>query len=329
MSSGLLTLLVAVLGFITVAGLGWAVVGGDDASAKAVKRAQGLVNREAAADTTRGRKAQSGPDARRRQILKTLKDQDRLQKRVRHSLASQLQQAGLGDKLRTFWIASAVLGVVVGLVVIVLRQPWWAALVLSAGAGLGLPRWVINTLATRRTKTFTAAFPDAMDIIVRGLRSGLPVHDCLRVIAKETPAPLCTEFQRLVENLGVGLSMDQALERMYESMPSAEVRFFSIVLAIQAKSGGNLAEALGNLSTVIRARKMMREKIKAMAAEAVASAGIIGSLPPGVVLMISITSPKYMVPLFTDPRGNLILAGGVMWMGIGIFVMRRMINFKI
>jgi tight adherence protein B len=132
-----------------------------------------------------------------------------------------------------------------------------------------------------------------------------------------------------VENLGVGLSMEQALERMHENMPSPEVRFFSIVLAIQAKSGGNLAEALGNLSIVIRARKMMREKIKAMAGEAVASAGIIGSLPPAVIVMISITSPSYMVPLFQDPRGNLLLAGGAIWMATGIFVMRRMINFKI
>jgi tight adherence protein B len=157
----------------------------------------------------------------------------------------------------------------------------------------------------------------------------LPVHDCLKVIAKETPQPLCNEFQALVENIGVGLSMEQALERMYESMPSAEVRFFSIVLSIQAKSGGNLAEALGNLSTVIRARKMMREKIKAMASEAIASASIIGVLPPGVIALISFTSPAYMVPLFTDPRGNLMLAGGAIWMSAGIFVMRRMINFKI
>jgi tight adherence protein B len=329
MSPLLLTVLAAVLGFVAVAGVGWVFAGGDNASAKAVKRAHGVVARGETAEVHRGRRAQAAPDQRRRQILKTLKAQEKQQKRARHTLASQLHQAGLGDKVRGYWIASAILGVVVGLIVILLRQPWWAALVLSAGAGLGLPRWVVNILAANRVKAFTAAFPDAMDIIVRGIRSGLPVHDCLKVIAKEAPQPLAGEFRRLVENLGMGLSMDQALERMHENMPSAEVRFFSIVLAIQAKSGGNLAEALGNLSTVIRARKMMREKIKAMAGEAVASASIIGSLPPGVVTMISITSPSYMVPLFTDPRGNLLLAGGAMWMGIGIFVMRRMINFRI
>jgi tight adherence protein B len=330
MSPALVTILVAVLGFITIAGFGWAFAGGDNASTKAVKRAQGLVNRGGeTAESNRARRAQSAPDQRRRQILKVLKDQEKRQKKARHNLAAQLHQAGLGSNVRGYWIASAILGLVVGLIVIVLRQPWWAALVLSAGAGLGLPRWVIGVLAKRRVKAFTAAFPDAMDIIVRGIRSGLPVHDCLKVIAKESPQPLAAEFQRLVENLGVGLSMDQALERMHESMPSPEVRFFSIVLAIQAKSGGNLAEALGNLSTVIRARKMMREKIKAMAGEAVASAAIIGSLPPGVIVMISVTTPKYMLPLFQDPRGNLLLAGGAIWMATGIFVMRRMINFKI
>ncbi|HEY3696288.1 type II secretion system F family protein [Phenylobacterium sp.] len=329
MSPALITLLVAVLGFVAVAGFGWAVAGGETASAKAMKRAQALVSRGDAAEINRGRRAQAAPDQRRRQILKTLREQEKQQKRARLTLHSRLQQAGLGDSVRGFWIAAGILSLVVALTVIILRQPWWAALLLSASAGLGLPRWVVSFLAKRRMKAFTAAFPDAMDIIVRGIRSGLPVHDCLRVIAKETSEPLAGEFRRLVENLGMGLSIDQALERMHESMPTAEVRFFAIVLAIQARSGGNLAEALGNLSIVIRARKMMREKIKAMAGEAVASACIIGSLPPGVVVLISMTSPAYMVPLFTDPRGNIMLFGGALWMATGIFVMRRMINFRI
>jgi tight adherence protein B len=330
MSPTLITLVVALLGFVAIAGFGWAVAGGETSSAKALKRAQGLVvNRGEASEANRVRRAQAAPDQRRRQILKTLREQEKQQKRARLTLSSRLQQAGLSGNVRGFWIASSVLSLVVALMIIALRQPWWAALLLSAAAGLGLPRWVVGFLAKQRMKKFTAAFPDAMDIIVRGIRSGLPVHDCLRVIAKETSEPLAGEFRRLVENLGVGLSVDQALERMFESMPSAEVRFFSIVLAIQSKSGGNLAEALNNLSTVIRARKMMREKIKAMAGEAVASACIIGALPPGVVALISVTSPSYMVPLFTDPRGNLLLLGGGLWMAMGIFVMRRMINFKI
>src|SRR5262249_8136730 len=161
------------------------------------------------------------------------------------------------------------------------------------------------------------------------VKSGLPVHDCLKIIAKECAAPLGPEFQRLVENLNMGLTLDQALEKMYERMPTSELRFFSIVMSIQQKAGGNLPEALGNLSIVLRSRKLMREKIKAMSSEAVSSAGIIGSLPPGVVVIISVWTPHYMMPMFTDQRGNLMLMGGALWMSMGIFVMKKMISFKI
>jgi tight adherence protein B len=186
----------------------------------------------------------------------------------------------------------------------------------------------VGFIANRRIKKFTSDFPDAMDIIVRGIRSGLPVHDSLRVIAQESPEPLAGQFNRLVESLGMGASVDQALEKMHENMPTPEVRFFSIVLAIQQKTGGNLAEALANLSTVIRARKHMREKAKALSGEAVASAAIIGSLPPVVATLIGITAPDYMRPLFTDPRGHLMLMAGAFWMTIGVLSMRKMINFK-
>jgi tight adherence protein B len=155
------------------------------------------------------------------------------------------------------------------------------------------------------------------------------VHDCLKIIAKECSEPLGPEFQRLVDNIGMGLTFEQALEKMYDRMPTPELRFFAIVMSIQAKAGGNLAEALGNLSAVLRSRKLMREKIKAMSSEATASAGIIGSLPPGVMLIVGLTTPAYMALMFTDPRGNIMLLGGGFWMGLGIFVMKKMINFKI
>jgi tight adherence protein B len=187
---------------------------------------------------------------------------------------------------------------------------------------------VLGFLGKRRTAKFTAAFSDAMDIIVRGIKSGLPVHDCLKIIARETPQPLAGEFHRLVENIGMGMNLDQALEKLYEHMPTAEVRFFSIVMSIQQKTGGNLAEALSNLSTVLRARKLMREKVKALSSEATSSAFIIGCLPPAVILLIMVWTPSYMQPMFTDHRGWLMLGGSAIWMGIGIFVMVRMINFK-
>jgi tight adherence protein B len=154
------------------------------------------------------------------------------------------------------------------------------------------------------------------------------VHDCLKIIGKETAEPLAGEFRRLIENIGMGMALDQGLEKLYEHMPTAEVRFFAIVMAIQAKTGGNLAEALNNLSTVLRSRKLMREKVKALSAEATSSAMIIGCLPPAVVLLITFMTPSYMTPMFTDHRGWLMLGASAIWMSIGIFVMARMINFK-
>jgi tight adherence protein B len=201
-------------------------------------------------------------------------------------------------------------------------------LALGASCAFGVPQWVVGFLGARRTNKFTLTFSDAMDIVVRGIKSGLPVHDCLKIIGKETAEPLAGEFRRLMENIGMGMSLDQALEKLHEHMPTAEVRFFSIVMNIQQKTGGNLAEALNNLSTVLRSRKLMREKVKALSAEATSSAMIIGCLPPGVVILISIWTPSYMAPMFTDHRGWLMLGGSAIWMSIGVFVMVRMINFK-
>lgn len=322
----LLTLLIAVLGFVVIAGVGFALAGGSgSADAKTLKRAQAIVGGDARESRRRPVAAQ---DQRRKQILKTLRDQDRQQKKATLSLSARLQQAGLGISVQAFWVISVVVGVLVFGVVMILKPSPLIALGLAFASGLGLPRWVVGFIANRRIKKFTSDFPDAMDIIVRGIRSGLPVHDSLRVIAQESSEPLASQFNRLVESLSMGASVDQALEKMHENMPTPEVRFFSIVLAIQQKTGGNLAEALANLSTVIRARKLMREKAKALSGEAVASAAIIGSLPPVVATLISITAPDYMRPLFTDPRGHLMLMAGAFWMTIGVLSMRKMINFK-
>lgn len=322
----MIVLISAVLGFILIAGLGLAFAGGGDASsAKAVKRAA-LVSAPRAA---KGRaKGPVQPGERRKQILQTLKDSERAQRKARLTLNARLRRAGLETSVRTFWIISAGIGALVILGCLALGQNLLIGLVAAFGLGLGLPRWVLGFLAKRREKKFTAEFSNALDIIVRGIKSGLPVHDCLKIIARESPDPLGGEFRRLVENIGMGMTIDQALEKVWERMPTSELRFFAIVLAIQQKAGGNLAEALGNLSTVIRARKMMREKIKAMSGEATASAAIIGCLPPGVMLMVTLTTPSYMVTMFTDDRGKLMLLAGALWMACGVFVMRRMINFK-
>ena len=320
------TLLVLVLAFIAFGGVAYVLTGGDESQAKAIKRAQAM---NPSAKNERGGRAVENPAiARRKQILQNLKQQERLQRKQSLTLRGRMAQAGLNPNLRMFWIISGALAAVGGGLVIVVAHNLLIALGVAFALGLGLPRWVLGFLANRRIKKFTSAFPDATDIIVRGIKSGLPVHDCLKVIARESPQPLGAEFQKLVEALSTGQSNEQALEKMFARMPTSEVRFFSIVLSIQQKTGGNLAEALGNLSTVLRARKLMREKIKAMSGEAVASAGIIGVLPPGVMTLVTLTTPAYMRPMFTDPRGHVMLMVGAVWMGLGILVMRKMINFK-
>jgi len=326
----LVTIIVAVIGFAVVAGLLFAFTGGGSGRQdRAVRRAQSIAGAHAReARRARMQSATSAPEMRRKQIMKSLQDQERQQKRARLTLASKLQQAGLSLTSTQFWSASGGLGALVFVVLFFLRVNLLAALGLGVASAFGLPQWILGFLAGRRTKKFTASFSDAMDIIVRGIKSGLPVHDCLKIIGRETPEPLAGEFRRLVENIAMGMTLDQGLEKLHERMPTPEVRFFSIVMNIQQKTGGNLAEALDNLSTVLRSRKLMREKIKALSSEATASAMIIGALPPGVILLIMVTTPTYMAPMFSDHRGWLMMGGSAIWMGIGVFVMARMINFK-
>jgi tight adherence protein B len=324
----MLPILAAVLAFITIGGLGWVFVGGDDSSAQAVKRAQNLGEAKKNPAIARKAAAANTPDARRKQILIQLQEADRRERKARTTLAARLKQAGLSLKVRTFYIISAVVGVVATLVALVLGLHILVVLGVALIFGLGLPRWVVGFLAKGRMKKFSLEFPNAVDVIVRGIKSGLPVHECFKIIGRESPAPLGPEFQKLVEGLGVGLTLEQALDKMYEQMPTPELRFFTIVIAIQQKTGGNLAEALGNLSTVLRARRMMGEKIKALSSEALASAGIIASLPPVVMGMVLLTSPAYMMPLFNDFRGNFMLLVAVALMATGVFVMKRMISFK-
>jgi tight adherence protein B len=183
-------------------------------------------------------------------------------------------------------------------------------------------------MKARREKKFTNEFANAIDVIVRSVRSGLPTNEALKIVARESPQPVGGEFSRLVEGLKVGVTLEQGCKRMYESMPTAEVCFFGIVMTIQQKSGGNLSEALSNLSGVLRDRKRLQGKIKAMSSEAKASAMIIGSLPPAVMGIVYVTTPAYIALLFTERTGNLILAGCAFWMSAGVFVMRKMINFK-
>lgn len=325
----LLPILAAVLAFITVGGVGWVLVGGDDSSGQALKRARtmGGSRAEAAASAKRAAAANT-PEARRKQILQQLQEVDRRERKARMTMAAKLKQAGLKLSVRAFVGISIVAGLVGALLAFVLGANIFIVLGVGLAAGLGLPRWIVGMKAKARMKKFSLAFADAVDILVRGIKTGLPVHDCFKIIARESPEPLAGEFRTLVEGMGVGLTLAQALDKMYERMPTPELKFFAIVIAIQQKSGGNLAEALGNLTAVLRARRMMSEKIKALSSEAIASAGIIAALPPTVMILVMLSSPSYMILMFIDIRGQVMLMGAGLWMAIGVFVMKRMINFK-
>lgn len=324
----LLPILAALLAFITIGGVGWALVGGDDSSAQAVKRAQGLAGARTQAAAAKRAAVANTPEARRKQILLQLKEVDRRERKARMTMGARLKQAGLTMSMRVFIIASVLLGLGGALVALLTGANILLVLGVGVAMGLGLPRWLVSFKARGRKKSFSLAFPDAVDILVRGIKTGLPVHDCFKIIARESPEPLAGEFRTLVEGMGVGLTLAQGLDKMYEGMPTPELKFFAIVIAIQQKSGGNLAEALGNLTAVLRARRMMGEKIKALSSEAIASAGIIASLPPAVMILVMLSSPSYMLLMFTDIRGQVMLMGAGLWMAIGVFVMKRMINFK-
>jgi tight adherence protein B len=267
---------------------------------------------------------------RRKNMQQVLKEIDarEAQKKEKISLRRRLEMAGLDIEPRTFWLASGGVALVVALTCLLTGQALIVTLLLAFGASLGLPRWALSFMRNRREKAFTAEFANAIDVIVRSVRSGLPTNEALKICSREIPDPVGSAFSALCEGMRVGMTLEQGLKKMYESMPTAEVSFFAIVMTIQQKSGGNLSEALNNLSTVLRDRKRLAGKIKAMSSEAKASAMIIGSLPPGVMGIVYATTPSYIMLLFTERLGNLMLAGCAIWMSIGIFVMRQMINFK-
>ncbi|QUS41457.1 type II secretion system F family protein [Tardiphaga alba] len=274
------------------------------------------------------RQADRAQRSKRDQVESSLKEveaRNKEQKRV--PLAIRIQQAGLAWTDQKFLVISAVLGGFAFLMTILFGGGLLAAGGLAFAAGFGLPRWMLGFLKKRREAAFLKALPDAVDVIVRGIKAGLPLFDSIKVVAADTPEPLRSEFNAIIETQTIGMPLGEACARLYERMPLPEANFFGIVIAIQQKSGGNLSEALGNLSKVLRDRKKMAEKIQAMSMEAKASAGIIGSLPPIVMLLVYLSTPDYISILWTHPTGRLMLAGCVVWMSCGIFVMKKMINF--
>ncbi|QRM53777.1 type II secretion system F family protein [Sinorhizobium sp. BG8] len=270
---------------------------------------------------------------RRKSVQDSLKDLEKKQKEQSRksapTLKAKLSQAGLRISITQFYIISGLFGLFLSVASLIAGAPLLVCGGLFIIAAAGLPRWAVNFLVKRRLDKFLEEFPNALDIMVRSIKSGLPLTDALRLISAEGQEPVRSEFRRVVESQQMGLSVPEACTRMFNFIPLQEVNFFSIVIAIQSQAGGNLSEALGNLSRVLRERRKMRAKVSALSMEAKASAAIIGALPFIVAFLVYLTSPNYIMVLFTDPRGHLILGCSGIWMSIGILMMRNMINFDI
>jgi len=311
-------------GFLAV-GLGAAALllaGGDSRAKKRVATV---------ARASRGTIAVSAQDeraARKKQIAKGLRDLEKAN-RKRRTLQAKIEQAGLPVSRRQFVMASIALGLALGAAAWVQsRSLPLAAMVAVIGAG-GLPRLLLERLRRRRIGKFIANFPNAIDIIVRGVKSGLPLGDTIRIAATESTEPVRSEFAKVVESLSLGLTLPEAIERMAQRIPVAETNFFSIVISIQGQAGGNLSEAIGNLSRVLRERKKMKGKIGAMSMEAKASAAIIGAVPFLVVGALYASSPAYVSLLWTTVHGRMIAGIAICWMAIGVAMMKKMISFDI
>lgn len=290
---------------------------------KAEQRVANVAKAEVVSRTTRG------PQKSRRDVVEsTLKELDeRHKKSARVPLSVKIARAGLSWSKRQYMIISVCVGVAMFFLGLFMAGGLMAALGFGFAGAFGVPPWLLSFLKKRRENKFLNAFPDAVDIITRGIKAGLPLLDCMKMITIEAPEPLKSEFRTIVETQAVGIPLGDACGKLYENMPVPEANFFGIVISIQQKAGGNLSEALGNLSRVLRDRKKMKAKIQAMSQEAKASAGIIGALPLAVMTMVYVTSPDYITVLFTDPLGHLMLACSAAWMFMGVMVMKKMINF--
>ena len=266
--------------------------------------------------------------SRRDVVESSLKDfEERHKKSKSVPLSVRIAQSGLSWSKRQFALISAALGVAMFALGSLSGAGLIASVTLGFVGAFGLPRWLLSYLKKRRETKFLEAFPDAVDIIVRGVKAGLPLLDCIKMIVSEAPEPLKSEFRFILETQAIGMPLGEACSKLYERTPLPEANFFGIVVAIQQKAGGNLSEALGNLSKVLRDRKKMKAKIVSMSQEAKASAAIIGALPIAVMILVYLTSPQYISMLFTNQMGHLMLAGSAVWMVMGVLVMKKMISF--
>ena len=291
------------------------------------RKAEQRVRNVASSDST-VRAARRPQKSRREDIETTLKDlEERQKKKKTVPITVRIARAGLSWSRRQFLMISASIGLGMFLVAFLSGTGLLPAAALGFAGAFGVPRWLLSFLRKRREARFLETLADAVDVIVRGVKAGLPLLDCIKMITLESPEPLKTEFRLILETQAIGVPLGEACGKLYERTPLPEANFFGIVVAIQQKAGGNLSEALGNLSKVLRDRKKMRAKIQAMSQEAKASAAIIGALPIAVMVLVYLTTPQYISLLFTHPTGHIMLAGSAAWMTTGVLVMKKMINF--
>ncbi len=293
------------------------------------KRMKGVTENRA---SRTARRAAAEQGAQRKQAvadtLKTIEEQQKKSKKV--TLRTRLRRAGLDISVRTFYMMSVVcgLGFAAGIYTMVPGLSLGALAIIGCVGAFGLPRWIVSFLTKRRQNKFLNELPNAIDVIVRGVKSGLPLNECLGIIARESADPLRSEFQEIIDEQRVGVPLGECFDRMCMRMPLAEVRFFAIVIAIQQSAGGNLSEALNNLSGVLRARKQLKAKVGALSAEAKASAVVLAALPFIVMGLVYMSTPSYMEPLWTTTTGKFMLGCSAVWMTCGVLVMKKMINFK-
>jgi tight adherence protein B len=310
---------------IAIGGVAWVFLYPILSGERAAERRRQSVARSEPVSTRMSRTAQK---SRREQVEESLKELEvKNSKSKWPPLQMRIQQAGLNMSKQKFMLFSGAFGVVAFLTVLLMSGGILPAVAVGFAAACGLPMWLLSFLKKRRETKFLDTLPDSVDVIVRGIKAGLPLLDSLKIIANEAPEPTKSEFKAIIETQTIGMPLGEACAKLYERMPLPEANFFGIVIAIQQKAGGNLSEALGNLSRVLRDRKKMKAKIQAMSMEAKASAMIIGSLPVCVGLLVYLTSPDYIELLWTTELGRIMIVCCAAWMSIGVFVMKKMINF--
>lgn len=294
-------------------------------------RTIGLIKGHVSAETKISEKDEQ--NKRRAEIAKKLKeskqDENKDAKKKKASIALLLGQAGLDISTRQFWIYSAVLMVVMIAVTKIMGQNPIVIIMAGVVGLLGLPRLILKIMAGRRQKKFLMEFADALEAVVRLLKAGMPVSEAISMISREFTGPVGEEMSRVYDKQKIGVPLHEAAMEATKRMPLPEMKMFATGLAIQAQTGSSLSEVLTNLASVIRARFKLKRKIKALSSEAIASACIIGALPNLLALSMYFANHDYIMVLFTDPFGKVLLVGAVIWMSIGIIVMKIMINFKI